>query len=618
MTSSSHLEELEMAVWLRRHGEIVEKVGAACSEIAQEARRLVQAGLTEEKEAELTRRFSRAAAAIFSLFSDPSFELSPRQFYRLQRHREEIATLIVLSGFQSADHFLRALFARGVNCLTASQAMKFATCCTYESEFAELLHRLWPQNPQLFLPSYLSLLGAQPVLTERCFALWQALLDDSAAFATAKLESPWLGYLKSAWMICSYDDRPRKHDIKIQLNRLVQDWLARENLRPPPLLSPRPRKQRPTLIVVAERFFRRHVMFRAYASALRQLRTRFRLELVVDRQFVDEPAAELFEEVTRLDVGQELPELLRGLLSKQPDVVFFPSLGMHLYSIALANLRWAPIQFVSTGHPATTCSPYVDYMLLGREVLGAPECFTETVVTLRGPGHIYENPPEIISLPPKIRPHPHPLRVAVVSKVLKLNARFMALCKRIADNSARPVEFHFFPDVMGLRYLHCRRQIRSWLPTAFVYPTASFADYIARLNEMDVRLGSFPFSGALSTMDCLRQAIPTVAMLDDQPHGRIEAMFMRLVGCPEWLITHSEAEYEAAAHRLIHNDQERVQIARHLVSCGVDRILFDEYPQRNPTDMVDTVWWIYQNHEAIQAAHRKVWHFEDRTLIPSP
>jgi predicted O-linked N-acetylglucosamine transferase (SPINDLY family) len=129
---------------------------------------------------------------------------------------------------------------------------------------------------------------------------------------------------------------------------------------------------------------------------------------------------------------------------------------------------------------------------------------------------------------------------------------------------------------------------------------------------MDVRLGTFPFGGALSTIDCLRQAIPMVGLVGDQPHGRLEIMLMRLVGLPEWLMAKNESEYEAAALRLIHDDVERVKIARHLINAQVDRILFEEQPRRFPNDFVDTVSWLYDNHEAVQRERRKVWTYEDR------
>jgi hypothetical protein len=44
----------------------------------------------------------------------------------------------------------------------------------------------------------------------------------------------------------------------------------------------------------------------------------------------------------------------------------------------------------------------------------------------------------------------------------------------------------------------------------------------------------------------------------------------------------------------------------------LDRSLFGDATTPLGQDVVDAVWWVYQNHEAIKASGRKVFHAADR------
>jgi hypothetical protein len=99
-------------------------------------------------------------------------------------------------------------------------------------------------------------------------------------------------------------------------------------------------------------------------------------------------------------------------------------------------------------------------------------------------------------------------------------------------------------------------------------------------------------------------------------HARTDSMLLRRLGMPEWLITQDEDEYIAAALRVIDNDEQRIALSRQALALDVDRILFGDATTPLRSDVVDAMWWVYQNHEAIKASGRKVFRAADRT--PSP
>jgi predicted O-linked N-acetylglucosamine transferase (SPINDLY family) len=95
-------------------------------------------------------------------------------------------------------------------------------------------------------------------------------------------------------------------------------------------------------------------------------------------------------------------------------------------------------------------------------------------------------------------------------------------------------------------------------------------------------------------------------------------MLLRRLGMPEWLIAQDEEAYIAAAIRVIDNDAERVALSQQALALDIDRVLFGDGTTKLRSDVVEAVWWIYQNHEAIKASGRKVFRAADRAIFPAP
>lgn len=59
-----------------------------------------------------------------------------------------------------------------------------------------------------------------------------------------------------------------------------------------------------------------------------------------------------------------------------------PSIGMDITTIFVSNTRLAPIQAVALGHPATTHSEFIDYVIVEDDYVGSEDCFSETLLRL--------------------------------------------------------------------------------------------------------------------------------------------------------------------------------------------------------------------------------------------
>ena len=62
---------------------------------------------------------------------------------------------------------------------------------------------------------------------------------------------------------------------------------------------------------------------------------------------------------------QDIFALALWIKEQAYDFVFYPAVGMHAADIILSNVRLAPVQLTSYGHPASTQSKYIDYFIGG-------------------------------------------------------------------------------------------------------------------------------------------------------------------------------------------------------------------------------------------------------------
>lgn len=467
--------------------------------------------------------------------------------------------------------------------------------------------------PDLAARAYLGIMSGHVVLTESAYAKRRQLLATGPQLAEVVIPFEWLDRVSMPWFLCSYDDSPGKHDIKVHLNRIFRTALAHEgitDLIPP---EPRPERERPTVVVAVERFDSHHAMFRCYAPAIRQLKEHFDLVLLCEPGAVDNRASSLFEHVVQLPFTPSgFKRAVEDLARIAPDIMYYPSVGMSARIIAMANLRIAPIQIATLGHPATTMVPTIDYVAIEDRYLGDPELFSETVLLLADGANQFEIRHDAVAIGPDIREYAKTVRIAVPSSAFKLNPGFLSVCRRIQDESERPLEFSFFPSGSGLKHHHLEKRIQEWMPNAGVYASTDYNTYIQNLNRCDIQLISFPFGGSNSSMDALRQGIPIVTMEGDEAHSRSDACYIRQIGGPQWLIAHTHDGFVQAALRLIHDDEQRVAISHAILEADLDSLFHDWRYRLQPKDYSALFAWLHENHEEIRGDGRKLWILPDR------
>lgn len=607
------LEGFELLVYGRRHQEAVHELLV----ILRKLKRGSEFAGHVCDDTNRTRLYSRLAAAIGTLIMDPDFEPDQLQLDRLAVEHSTLSAVFRCSVFESPDHLIRQLGIPDpadpdrINFSGYRTIAKLLLAYPLDSGMDIDIAEIFRSAPRMSLPAYLGRIGQLVPLSAQAQARLNSLLALGPFFEEVDINEQLVDPIAEAYFYCSYADAPGKHSVKRSLNILLRRFIERLGLLPAVHGGSIPR-DRPTVLVPLERFRADHAMYRCYAPYLQKMRNKFRLVAVGPASELDEVSRQCFDECIPLDDRAiSFPDLIARAQAVEPDIVYYPSIGMSPWSIVLSTLRLAPIQVMSLGHPATTHSAEIDYALVSEAMPGNPDLLSETTFVVEGSLSFAERFDAEIPRP-NVREHPDVIRVAVPAALMKLNAAFLSSCQAISRMARRPVHLNFFPHTVGMAHFQLARQIRKWIPSAAVHEAADYNDYMRKLAQCDVHLSPFPFGGTNSNIDSMRLGIPIVTLSGSEVHSQTDAGMLRAAGLPEWLIGHDVAEYEAAALRLIENDHERVRMARHLLSVDLNSIFYEPSGSRSVQDFVEAFSFINANHRTIKATGRRIWTIEDR------
>lgn len=560
---------------------------------------------------------TRLAAALTNYIADPELSLSDSVLSPLIKYHRVIAQVFEISGFRGTEHVVELLGQHDADNrvrLSGDEIIRLLSLLSINDLTEDRIAMLGRQKMSVQLPATLGYLSEQHLWTESAEANRTQLLELASKWEETSEIGRGLSLLTSTWMGCSYAEAPDKHAFKAMLNRQIRHYLDGKGLADVDLPPVRVDKSRPTVLIIAESYQSSHAMHRCYGPAIRSLRPAFHTILLINREEPDPETDALFDEVLRVEIkARNLGDLIEIARSKQPDIVYFPSVGLRPLGIFAANLRLAPIQIATNGHPASTMSDKIDYMILVEEVFGGEDCFSETVI-LRKPDRHYLMRSDAKPVASCIRRSPDTVRLAVPAWSRKITPTFLQACRSIADRSQRDIEFRFFPNVLGSQFQAMCRRLGAMLPCR-VYPRASYNEYIRELNDCDIHLSTFPFGAANGIIDSARQGLPMVNLVGPQPHARIDMNLVRRLDQPGWLTAATVEEYIDAVCRLVEDDSLRVAISQAILDCDPDSH-FLVAPDETNTDFEQIFSALYRSHETLKTSERRVWRHDE--LIDAP
>jgi hypothetical protein len=559
---------------------------------------------------------------VVALISDPQFSLSQEGFDFLAAEHAVMDLLFRASIFETSDHILPQIADnpgetdRSKLELKDGPALaKFLLTYSLRSGFSMNFEEAFQSNHSMIFALWVGMISPLLTVNKQAHERRETLLGLHKMFEDVSVPIAVLPSLSDAYMYCSYGQRRDKHEMKRTVHLLMERMLraggspiqtdAEIAARRAAALNTIEHDPawRPTMLVCIEWFTSLHAMYRCYAPIVRQLRKRFRLVAMCREEDIDDVGKREFDEWFPVDSNNlVLSQLIAKINEIAPDVVFHPSLGMALWWTALASVRLAPVQMVMLGHPASTRSPCMDYFLCEEGTVGDESLFSEKVEYYPAGSARFVMRSDAVFPAPKadVIGDNSTVKVAVPAMLCKLNAPFMAALQRIQQTSARPTEFHFFINMLGVNLYQSAAEIREWLPNSKIYERSSYPAYLEHLNECDLHCSTFPFGGTNSNIDSMVLGIPIVTLYGDEPHERYDGIMLRKAGMPESLITKTVDEYVAEAVRLINDDDERRRLSRKLRDTDIEGIFFGEPPEQHRDAIVDLVWRIFMSHKGKQ------------------
>jgi len=544
----------------------------------------------------------RIASALTALFADSNFLLSDAGFLKLIPFQRWLALVFGASAFRHADHLIRQLGA------ARPDRLKFHLLYFPDSAIPLEPESLWREDRKLAASLFLAMLASRTNASEEARDKRELLL----AWLPARLhelsfdELP-IRILHEVWMHCSYADCAGKHAVKGAINELVRAKIIASGFGDLPAKPPSPRPK-PVIMCILEWFYANHSIYRTHSLSMEALKARYHLIGVSPQELSDDVTRRLFDEVVVVPRTHGILDTLRVVTQLadlvRPDLVYYPSIGMLAETIFLANVRLAPIQMAALGHPATTHSRFIDYVLVEDDYIGDPSCFTETVVALPHEGMPYRPRADSTTLAPGARRPSGRVRIAIAASVMKINIGFLRTLQNIAERASVPVEFHFLvAGATGLAKLYLQKLIERALPDrARVHPHMAYVPYLEIIDSCDLFLNPFPFGNTNGIVDTVRQGLPGVCLTGPEVHSHIDEGLFRRLGMREALIARTTEEYVRAALNLIDDPAYREALKREILQRNPDSILF----KGNATLFLDTVEWIRRNHPQHAAAKTRL------------
>lgn len=530
---------------------------------------------------------TRVAAATAFLFADPNFTLSPLGITQLFNWQRWLTTLFSTSTLRNADPVLRTMNNAGPDpkgrLEIGSEALrKFCLLYSPDSRVPVDLDALWAHDKVLAASLALVLLAPRFLGTPEAHDKRELILPWLAEKLPEieDLEQLPTSILHDAYMHCSYAARADKHDVKRSINTLIERKLKSKGLYDL-TFQPSAEGEKPLMFVVLEWFNAAHSIYRTHSRTMEAARRHFHL-VGIGGPHVDAAGRQVFDEFVDVPSGSVFDQIafIRKLAhERRPQALYMPSVGMHALTMFLANLRIAPVQAAALGHPATTHSPKIDYIVVEEDYVGDPACFSEQLLILPKDGMPYRPSAAAPVRPVQLEPRAYPdtVQIAVASTTMKLNPAFLATCRRIADQSTRPVHFHFLVgQAVGWTYVQVRRFIRHYLgDRVTIHAHKPYDQYMDVIRSCDLFINPFPFGNTNGIVDTVSAGLVGVCKTGPEVHEHIdEAMFKRL-GFPDWLIAKDIDAYVAATIRLIGDDDERVRLRKELAQPDALDKLFE-------------------------------------------
>lgn len=572
-------------------------------------RGLSEAGVMEHT---VQHWYTRVAAGLTKYASCPKQRVNAQQLLALTKRKQQIVYIFNASGYRNTGHLLTQIGRNNNGDITIPLdrlAIYFAFASLDDLQ-PRLLQLALSQEPNVVLMLMMGWLNQRAILTEQGESNRSTLLASGERILESTMSDEMIQPLVNAWMYSTYADAPHKHDVKRHINTLLKGLLG--DSEAVAVTSARELRQKPVMLVIHERFIKQHAMYRCYAPHLRRLKDKFCLIALAETDNIDDGSDDIFEQIIRIEEKiKNVPKIVRQIGTVSPDVIYYPSLGMSHWTVMLAQLRLAPIQIMTHGHPGTSMSDAIDYAYVSDLQGDVANLHSEKILLGSRYASFAPHSDLPVQTPPLLEPSDREVRVAVNSKVMKLSHRLLSVCKRLNEQASVPVKFSFFPGERGLFFDGLAPAIKAQVPDAEVVQYVDYRTFLAEMCRCDLALAAFPFGNTNSTVDTCLLGLPTVVHFGAESPAQTDKMVLETAGYPDWLVCDSDEQYFETALKLINDPNLRKSVTDSVDPNLVRTRLFAREDSEFGEDpLADVFRYVYDHHEDLQASSDRVFRYQ--------
>ena len=593
-------------------GDVIENMTLTASTYSLKFSMQLQKDMGDERVKKYVNDFGALLGELLVfMLTEKTVALPDKSFYRLIVLHETIHTLFYIFGMGNTEDYVRLLIGDGKKKLSITDQKKVLLLLSLDTEL-DISSVLRMTEGSYKTAAVVAYSGHRKIFRKNVYDNKVKLYDWRQEFNKAGRE--YDDVFKSTvttYFLSSYLNIPNKHSIKENINALCKQYLASLSRNFKKIQS-MDRDQiklkidpaRPTILVIAELFAKNHAMYRGWGKLIKSLKSEFNIVFIMPADRWDEALRDDFENCQVFDSLGDVAYIVHAV---KPDIVFMPSVGMRFYNVILSNLRMAPIQLMGLGHPATSMSDEIDYVIspgglydpaaFPKDIYiadGYPEKHMPLVSRDKFFEPIPENPrPVGISGKPVIR-------VGVVGSDIKVSYPFFRLLKDIVETSPFEVHVSFMMGVGGIDSLYIEKYLKENFANSIYHGWQDYESYLKNIKAADIILNPFPFGHTNTIIDTLMCGKPCVGLDGVEPSSKTEGDVLNAVGLREMFVAKDEAEYKekfiALSQRVLDGDTkfyDRQEV--------YDRI----FAELGDYDYGKVMKWVYDNNDKLKSTGKK-------------
>ena len=529
------------------------------------------------------RRFvDHFAETLLFFFTKPDYVISQRFVRPFVFSNPLITNLVAISRFGSTDPQIEILL---------DQPNSFVKILTlYSARNTVRIDRGWlfQQDPELASLWYAHYYHA--AIPPRTRVLWENVREHQRHLDERFVIDRNTGTAPTC--LATYVDPRTERPVKEKMNELIRRKFQGLVIRNDP--------KRNRIAVMTDRWHPRSSVYRAFSAMLEALAGDYEMTLVHLGEQRGDLDTHLFRDVLHMQVALDGSMDLSPVAKNDFQLVYFPDVGMSVESKYLSNLRIAPIQIMTYGHPVSTWGARIDYVIAGAEMEAierAEENYSERLVVLPGAASLVSIPSYQPARPAKTWKE---VVITCAWNSAKCNYPMLCTLREILQRATRHVIFQFLPEVGALEmgnFILFRKDVEEILGADHARLLATSGDSYMRAQEIgDFAIDSYPFGSFTSVADTLKVGKPIVAWEGDMCYNLAAARILRKVGLEE-LVATSQREYIEVVCRLIEDEAYRNGLSERIWDLDLDGRIND---RREPAHFRQAIDFLIENHQALQ------------------